>query len=74
MKKKIHIQTAVYGAYAVLCHMCSIMLYFFINKTDLPQELLARRCAEMLEYSVMSGTIILIGTFLLYYCTVKENI
>ncbi len=54
-----------FGAYAVICHLAAIVLFCQLNSTTLPAELLTRRAAQMLEYSVMSIVILLACALLL---------
>lgn len=69
MKKKIHIKVLAYGLYAVLCHMCGVLLFYLSGLGNTPAELLTRQCGEMLEYSAMSLVIVAVGAFLLRYVT-----
>ncbi len=54
-----------FGMYAIICHLCIILLFYSISSSTLPRELLVRRTAAMLEYSAMSTVILLLGAFLL---------
>ncbi len=49
------------GLFATVCHMCFILLFYNFNASSTPQALLISRCAEMLEYSLMSIVILCIG-------------
>ena len=71
--KSISLTAAVYGSFALLCHITAILLFFVSHRAIIPQELLVRRCAEMMEYTAMSAVILLIGCFLLYYVTKNEK-
>ena len=70
--KNIHIKVLIYGYYAVLCHVCGILLCFSVKQRSLPHEPLVRICAEMLEYSLMSALITAVGGMLLLI-TIKEG-
>ncbi len=61
----------IYGLYAVLCH--SIAVFFLANSSGLRSgTALALTYAPMLEYSVMSLTLILVGS-LLVEITIRDT-
>ncbi len=49
------------GLYAVICHLCGILLFYNFSDSTLPSELLTARCSQMLEYSLMSILILCVG-------------
>ncbi len=50
-----------FGTYSIICHLCGILLFFNIQSSYMPPALLIWRCAEMLEYSLMSLLILCVG-------------
>ena len=71
-QKSIFSIVAIYGCFAILCHLCGILLFFSVNKAVFPHALLLRQCAQMLEYTAMSAVVLIIGCFLIYYVTYIE--
>ncbi len=54
----------IYGAFSVVCHLVAVLFYFLWYADKLPGALLVREGASMLEYSLMSIVIILVGALL----------
>ena len=73
IKKNLYLSTLCYGTYAVLCQLCGIFLFYNTNVSKLPHDLLAFRCAKMLEYPLMSLTALLIGALLIYCVTERQE-
>ena len=59
----LSVKILIYGIYSVLCHVVAI-LFDVLSSTSVSSNALALRYAPMLEYSVMSFTLVLIGVLL----------
>ena len=70
--KEIPFAVLLYGLFFVLCHVVAVLFYFRINSGALHPVLLVRRCAGMLEYTLMSLTLLTAGGMLLEL-TVREE-
>ena len=59
----LSVKLLIYGTYSVLCHVAAI-LFHVLSSTSVSSSALALEYAPMLEYSIMSLTLILLGVLL----------
>ena len=66
IKRNIDFSAALlcYGIFCVLCHVCAVLFFFFVNPRALPYLSLCRYCIGMLEYTAMSATVVAGGAVL----------
>ncbi len=64
-----------YGLYAVICHLCAIMLFFNINPQQATPQRLVALCGEMLTYSAVSLIAVILGAAAMsaVYAQAKER-
>lgn len=69
----LHIRILIYGLFTVICQLCGILLFCNFHYNSCPTAYIQKQCARMLEYPIMSVTLLLAGALLIYYVTKKEQ-
>ncbi|MBR2293154.1 MAG: hypothetical protein IKA44_02445 [Clostridia bacterium] len=57
----------VFGLFAILCQLCFLYLWISIESPTVSADVLAHTFAPLLEYPLMSLTLLLGGTLLIEY-------
>ena len=69
----LHIRILIYGIFTVICQLCGILLFCDFYLSSCPAAYMQKQCAKMLEYPIISVTLLLAGALLIYYVTKKEQ-